>query len=198
MRDEETRCLLLIEADPAERRLVSAVAARAGWSTVGADCIDTAVALLQGPHGREVKAALLANWEEANGPSIIAQLRSGRPGLPVIVLAEATSVSIAVDAMRAGATDFLSRPVASERLVEALAANADRRRPGGELIPVSEKLAPPLSLEQLVGAAPDFRAALAVAAKGARNRSSSSANPGRARRRWRGRFTPRAFEPRAR
>ena len=86
------------------------------------------------------------------------------------MLAEATSVSVAVDAMRSGATDFLSRPVASERLVEALAANADRRRPGGELIPVSEKLAPPLSLEQLVGAAPDFRASLAVAAKAARNR----------------------------
>ena len=70
---------------------------------MGADCLDTAVALLQGPHGREVKAALLANWDEANGPSIIAQLRSGRPGLPVIVLAEVTSVSVAVDAMRAGA-----------------------------------------------------------------------------------------------
>jgi len=170
MREDETRCLLLIEADPAERRLVSAVAARAGWSTVGADCIDTAVALLQGPHGREVKAALLANWDEENGPSTIDALRSGRSGLPVIVLAEATSVSVAVNAMRAGATDFLSRPVASERLVEALAANADRRRPGGELIPVSEKLAPPLALEQLVGAAPDFRSSLAVAAKAARNR----------------------------
>ena len=35
---------------------------------------------------------------------------------------------------------------------------------------VSEKLAPPLALEQLVGAAPEFRAALAVAAKSARNR----------------------------
>src|ERR1044072_2984043 len=154
MRDEETRCLLLIEADPDERRLVSAVAARASWSTVGADCMDTAVALLQGPHGREVKAALLANWDEASGPAAIAALRSGRPGLPVIVLAEGDSVAMAVSAMRAGATDFLSRPVASERLMEALAANADRRRPGGELIPVSEKLAPPLSLEQLVGAAP--------------------------------------------
>ena len=42
--------------------------------------------------------------------------------------------------------------------------------PAGELAPVSEKLAPDLSLEQLVGAAPDFRAALAVAAKAARNR----------------------------
>jgi DNA-binding NtrC family response regulator len=170
MREEQTRCLLLIEADPAERRLVSAVAARASWSTVGADCLETAVALLQGPHGREVQAALLASWDEEHGPATIAALRSSRPGLPVIVLAESDSVSVAVNAMRAGATDFLSRPVASERLTEALAANADRRKPGGELIPVSEKLAPALSLDQLVGAAPEFRAALAVAAKSARNR----------------------------
>ena len=35
---------------------------------------------------------------------------------------------------------------------------------------MSEKLAPALSLEQLIGAAPEFRAALAVAAKAARNR----------------------------
>ena len=170
MREDQTRCLLLIEADPAERRLVSAVAARAGWSTVGADCCETAVALLQGPHGREVQAALLASWDEEHGPVTIEALRSSRPSLPVIVLAESDSVSVAVNAMRAGATDFLSRPVASERLTEALAANADRRKPGGELIPVSEKLAPPLSLEQLVGAAPEYRAALAVAAKSARNR----------------------------
>jgi len=170
MRDEETRCLLLVDADPAERRLVSAVAARASWSTVGADCLETAVALLQGPHGREVKAALLASWDEENGPAIISALRSSRAELPVLVLAEGESVQVAVNAMRAGATDFLSRPVAPERLVEALAANADRRRPSGELMPVSEKLAPSLSLEQLVGAAPEFRASLAVAAKAARNR----------------------------
>ena len=72
--------------------------------------------------------------------------------------------------MRAGASDFLSRPVVQERLLEALAANSDRRRAAGELAPVTEKLAPELSLEQLVGAAPDFRATLAVAAKAARNR----------------------------
>jgi DNA-binding NtrC family response regulator len=170
MREDQTRCLLLIEADPAERRLVSAVAGRAGWSTVGADCIETAVGLLQGPHGREVQAALLASWDEESGPATIAALRGTRAGLPVIVLAEGESVAVAVNAMRSGATDFLARPVAAERLVEALAANADRRKPSGELVPVSEKLAPGLSLEQLVGASPDFRTALAVAAKAARNR----------------------------
>ena len=72
--------------------------------------------------------------------------------------------------MRAGASDFLVRPVAPERMLEALAANSDRRSAAGELAPVSEKLAPELALEQLVGAAPEFRAALAVAAKSARNR----------------------------
>jgi DNA-binding NtrC family response regulator len=55
-------------------------------------------------------------------------------------------------------------------LIEALTAHADRRRATGELAPLSEKIAPELSLDQLVGAASDFRAALAVAAKAARNR----------------------------
>ena len=86
------------------------------------------------------------------------------------MLSHSDNVSEAVDAMRAGASDFLVRPVAPERLLEALAANADRRRAAGELAPVSEKLAPPLALEQLIGARPEFRAALAIAAKSARNR----------------------------
>src|ERR687889_282759 len=110
MREEVLRSLLLVDADPAGRRMVSATASRGGW------------------------------------------------------------IDQAVDAMRAGASDFLAKPVAPERLLEALSAHRDRRRAAGELAPLSEKLAPELALEELVGATPDFRAALAVAAKAARNR----------------------------
>lgn len=170
MREEPTRSLLLLDANPEERRLISAIAGRAGWSVVGAADEEMALALLQGPHGREVLAVLLGGWDESNGPQLIATLRQDRPSLPVIVLSQGETVAVAVDAMRAGASDFLVRPVAPERLLEALAANADRRRAAGELAPLSEKLAPALELEQLVGAAPEFRAALAVAAKSARNR----------------------------
>jgi DNA-binding NtrC family response regulator len=170
MAEERTRSLLLLDSDADERRLISAVAARAGWSVVGAADLETAVGLLQGPHGREVQAALLGSWNVEASPRLIAALCEQRPTLPVIALSHGDSVSEAVEAMRAGATDFLVRPVAPERLTEALAANADRRRAAGELAPVSEKLAPELSLEQLIGAAPGFRAALAVAAKAARNR----------------------------
>lgn len=170
MREEPTRSLLLLDSNPEERRLISAIAGRAGWSVVGAADEEMAAALLQGPHGREVLAVLLGSWDAEHGPELIATLREDRANLPVIVLSHGDTVSVAVDAMRAGASDFLVRPVAPERLLDALAANADRRRAAGELAPVSEKLAPALALEQLIGAAPEFRAALAVAAKSARNR----------------------------
>jgi len=170
MREEPIRSLLLLDANPEERRLISAIAGRAGWSVVGAADEEMALALLQGPHGREVLSVLLSSRETEKGPQLIAAMREDKPDLPVIVLSHSDTVSVAVDAMRAGASDFLVRPVAPERLIEALAANADRRRAAGELAPVSEKLAPPLALEQLIGAAPEFRAALAVAAKSARNR----------------------------
>ena len=170
MGEERVRSLLLLDADADERRLISAIAARAGWSAVGAADGEMAIALLQGPHGREVQAVLLGSWDSDTSPQLIEKLREHREKLPVIVLSHGDSVSLAVDAMRAGASDFLVRPVAPERLLEALATNADRRRGAGELAPMSEKLAPELSLEQLIGAAPEFRAALAVAAKAARNR----------------------------
>ena len=169
MREEVLRSLLLIDSDPAERRLVAATASRAGWSlanTVSQGALD----LLKGPHGREVRAALLSGWNGDTGPELIAALKAVRPDLPIIVLAEGESIACAVDAMRAGANDFLVRPVAPERLIEALSAHRDRRRAAGELAPLAEKMAPVLPLEDMVGAAPDYRAALAVAAKAARNR----------------------------
>jgi DNA-binding NtrC family response regulator len=170
MAEDRIRSLMLIETDADERRLISAVAARSGWSVVGAADEATAVGLLQGPHGREVQAALLGSWSPEHGGELMASLRAHRPDLPIIVISHSNNVAVAVEAMRSGASDFLVRPVAAERLVEALAANSDRRRAAGELAPVSEKLAPELSLEQLVGAEPEFRTALAVAAKAARNR----------------------------
>ena len=137
---------MLIDADADERRLISAIAARAGWSVVGAADDETAIGLLQGPHGREVQAVLIGAWRGESGPRLIEALRQKRDKLPVIVLSHGDSVATAVEAMRAGATDFLVRPVAPERLLEALATTADRRKGAGELVPVSEKLAPSLSL----------------------------------------------------
>src|SRR5438477_12313940 len=99
MREEPTRSLLLLDANPEERRLISAIAGRAGWSVVGAADEETALALLQGPHGREVLAALLGSWDPDKGPALIESLRDQRPDLPVIALSHGDTVSTAVEAM---------------------------------------------------------------------------------------------------
>src|SRR3954469_13340564 len=98
MREEPIRSLLLLDANPEERRLISAIAGRAGSRVVGAADEEMALALLQGPHGREVLEALLGSWDGEKGPELISSLRHDRPTLPVIVLSHGDTVSVAVEA----------------------------------------------------------------------------------------------------
>jgi DNA-binding NtrC family response regulator len=173
MRPEPTRCLLLIDDEPAQRRLVTAIGARAGWWVRGAPDADAAARLLGDPAEPPVDAILLDHWLPGPaGTQIIEQIRALRPDLPLLILTAQTSVGAAVDAMRAGANDFLVKPIAPDRLLAALNAATDRRQRSGELRPLSEKITQPLAFEEIVGSAPRFRAALAVAAKAARARVS--------------------------
>jgi DNA-binding NtrC family response regulator len=173
MRPDPTRCLLLIDDEPAQRRLVTAIGARAGWWVRGAPDVEAATAILQDKEEPPVDAILLDHWLPGPaGTELIEQIRAVRPDLPLLVMTAQTSVAVAVDAMRAGANDFLVKPIAPDRLLAALNASTDRRQRGGELRPLSEKISKTLAFEEIVGSAPKFRAAMAVAAKAARARVS--------------------------
>jgi DNA-binding NtrC family response regulator len=174
MRPDPTRCLLLIDDEPAQRRLVTAIGARAGWWVRGVADIDAARAYLADPEQPKADAILLDHWLPGpDGTAVIEEIRTLCPELPLLVMTAQTSVAVAVEAMRAGAADFLVKPIAPDRLLAALNAATDRRqRGGGELRPLSEKISKPLAFDEIVGSAPRFRAAMAVAAKAARARVS--------------------------
>ncbi|GAA4768099.1 sigma-54 dependent transcriptional regulator [Stakelama sediminis] len=162
--------LMLIDEEPAQRRLVAAITARRGWRTVFADSAERALATLGTPDGMALDAIILDHWgTETDAAALIIELRRNRPQLPILMLTANESVSGAVTAMRAGATDFLVKPLAAERLLAALEA-ATGGEAKGELRPLSEKLSEPLGFDEVVGSAPKFRAALAIAAKAARAR----------------------------
>lgn len=162
------RMLMLVDDEPAQSRLVSAIAARAGWRTRIVSDAETAIATLGTRDGMMLDAVLIDLPSETM-PELIDELRKRRPALPIVTLTADGSVEVAVAAMRAGATDFLVKPIAPERLLGALEA-AVGSTVGGELRPLSEKLSAPLGFDEIVGSAPRFRAALAVAAKAARAR----------------------------
>ncbi|MBX3595805.1 sigma-54 dependent transcriptional regulator [Sphingomonas sp.] len=164
------RLLMLIDDEPAQRRLVAAIAARRGWRTIFAGDGETALATLGTPDGMALDAIVLDHWApDLDAAALIAELRDNRPALPILLLTANGSVVDAVHAMRAGATDFLVKPLAAERLLAALDA-AVGAKVAGELRPLTEKLTANLAFDEIVGSAPQFRAALAIAAKAARAR----------------------------
>jgi DNA-binding NtrC family response regulator len=164
------RLLLLIDDEPAQRRLVAALAARGGWRSVFANDAEMGIAQLGTQDGMQLDAILIDHWAaQEDATRLIADLRERRPALPILMLTANGSVAHAVEAMRAGATDFLVKPLAPERLLAALdaAVSGDNH---GELRPLTEKISASLAFDEIVGSAPEFRAALAIAAKAARAR----------------------------
>ena len=161
------RLLLLIDDEPAQRRLVAALAARAGWRAIFAGDGEMGVATLGTQDGMQLDAILLDEGSaQADACLTIAALRERRPALPILMLTANGSVSQAVAAMRSGATDFLVKPLAPERLLAALEA-AVVGTAAGELRPLTEKIPALLGFDEIVGSAPEFRTALAIAAKAA-------------------------------
>ena len=112
------RLLMLIDDEPAQRRLVSAIAARREWRSVFAPDGETAIAMLGTQDGMQLDAILLDSFgPESEAEALIKELRLRRPQLPILMLTANGSVAQAVAAMRAGATDYLVKPLASERLL---------------------------------------------------------------------------------
>jgi DNA-binding NtrC family response regulator len=172
MADKETRLLMLVDDEPAQCRLVAAIAGRAGWRTVFARDAETAIAMLGTQDGMMLDAILLDQWVPGSDiASLIAELKSRRPALPILLMTAIGSNESAIDAMRAGASDYIIKPVAAERLIAALSLAAENSKDFGELQPLTEKISHPLAFEEIIGSAPAFRTALAIAAKAARSRA---------------------------
>jgi len=169
MADTEQRLLMLIDDEPAQSRLITALAAREGWRTLVVNDAETAVAMLGTRQGMQLGAVILDQWVPGDEAcSLIADLRGRRPALPILMLTTSASPLLAVEAMRAGATDYLIKPIAPDRLMSALRNATTRETPRDELQPLTEKMSGPADFESMIGAAPAFRTALAIAAKAAR------------------------------
>ena len=169
MADAEQRLLMLIDDEPAQSRLITALAAREGWRTLVVRDSETAVATLGTRQGMQLSAIILDQWVPGDQAcELIQELKSRRPALPILMLTTSTSPLLAVQAMRAGATDYLVKPVAPDRLMQALRNTTTREAPQDELMPLTEKMAASLDFDSMVGTAPPLRDALAKAAKAAR------------------------------
>ena len=169
MAEPEPRLLMLIDDEPAQSRLITALASREGWRTLVVKDAETAIATLGTREGMQLSAIILDQWVPGdNACELIAELKSRRPALPILMLTTSASPLLAVEAMRAGVTDYLVKPVAPDRMMQALRSTTTLEAPKDELQPLTEKMPATLDFDSMIGTSPTFRAALAKAAKAAR------------------------------
>ena len=114
--------ILIADDDPAQRRFVAAMLTSIGHLPESAAGGEAALARLFDRDAPAIGVLLLdLNMPDLDGISVLNRLRAAGLALPVLVLTSDGSIARAVEAMSAGANDFLVKPVGPERLEVSLA-----------------------------------------------------------------------------
>jgi DNA-binding NtrC family response regulator len=113
--------ILIADDDAVQRRLVENMVQRCGYETLVVDSGDAAIALLAAPDAAAVDAVVLdLVMPGLDGMGVLAKIREAGLNIPVIVQTAHGGIDNVVSAMRAGAHDFVVKPVGIERLQVSL------------------------------------------------------------------------------
>ncbi|MGA7073605.1 sigma-54-dependent transcriptional regulator [Bradyrhizobium sp.] len=113
--------ILIADDDAVQRRLVENMVQKCGYETVMADSGDAAIALLTAPDAPTIDALVLdLVMPGLDGMGVLAKIREAGLSIPVVVQTAHGGIDNVVSAMRAGALDFVVKPVGMERLQVSL------------------------------------------------------------------------------
>ncbi|HEY8564444.1 MAG TPA: sigma-54 dependent transcriptional regulator [Beijerinckiaceae bacterium] len=109
--------ILIVDDDPVQRRLLEAMIRRFGFEAITADSGEEAIARLRSAEGARIDVVVLdLVMPRLDGLAVMERLREAGVETPVIVQTANGSIEAVVNAMRAGALDFVVKPVGAERL----------------------------------------------------------------------------------
>jgi DNA-binding NtrC family response regulator len=113
--------ILIADDDAVQRRLVENMVQKCGYETAVVESGDAAVELLSGPDGQGIDCLVLdLVMPGLDGMGVLAKIRDAGLSVPVIVQTAHGGIDNVVSAMRAGAQDFVVKPVGIERLQVSL------------------------------------------------------------------------------
>ncbi|HKO58722.1 MAG TPA: sigma-54 dependent transcriptional regulator [Thermoanaerobaculia bacterium] len=130
--------ILIVDDDPSITASLALLLKQHGYRTVAAHAPSEALAAMRAERPRlviqDMNFTRRTSGEE--GLQLLSAIRAEEPGVPVILMTAWGSISLAVEGMRRGASDFLTKPWSNAhviqsvetalRLVEARAAEAEQ------------------------------------------------------------------------
>src|SRR5213595_3848048 len=141
--------LLVVDDEKNMRLSLEAVMAEEGYEIRAVDAAEAALRLLE-----QEEFFMIITDARLNGMSgyeFLGQLKLRWPNLPVLMITAFATPKLAVEAIKAGAIDYLAKPFAPEELLHAVARCAERHRLILENQELRARAGEPYRLDQIIG-----------------------------------------------
>jgi DNA-binding NtrC family response regulator len=160
--------ILIADDDAVQRRVVENMVQKCGYETTVVDSGDAAIALLTAPDAPVIDALVLdLVMPGLDGMGVLAKIREAGLSIPVVVQTAHGGIDNVVSAMRAGAHDFVVKPVGIERLQVSLRNALDASALKGELQRIRHSREGRLSFADIVTRSEAMAAVMRTAQKAA-------------------------------
>jgi len=157
--------LLIVGEDRALREMCREVASSLGYRGTSAESPEQALRMLD---GQDTDLVLLDfKLHGLTGVQALRQIKGARHDVEVVVVTSNSSVDVAVEAMKAGAFDYLSKPFTHEELTVALERASAHLRLKAENRLLREKLKSKQGFGNIIGRAPEMDKLYRIIAKAA-------------------------------
>jgi len=147
--------VLIVDDEKNMRRSLQTVLSDEGYAANVAESAEEALALLS----REEFFMVITDVRLGgmSGYELLKKIQEQRPELPVLMLTAYATPKLAVEAIKAGAIDYLSKPFAPEELLHAVARCAERHRLLRENAVLRLRTGETFTIEQIVGESEKMR-----------------------------------------
>jgi DNA-binding NtrC family response regulator len=160
--------ILIADDDAVQRRLVENMVQRCGYEVVVVDSGDAAMAVLTAPDAQVIDAVVLdLVMPGLDGMGVLEKIREAGLNIPVIVQTAHGGIDNVVSAMRAGAHDFVVKPVGVERLQVSLRNALNTSALKGELQRIKHSREGKLSFADIITRSAAMDGVLRMARKAA-------------------------------
>ena len=158
--------ILIVDDDPVQCRLLEGVLHKFEYETITRDSGEAAVSLLAGSDGARIDCVILdLVMPNLDGLGVLARLRQAAISVPVIVQTAHGGIDNVVSAMRAGAVDFVVKPVGAERLHVSLRNALNASALEGELARIKHSRSGTLGFTDIITKSANMHAVIRMAEK---------------------------------
>jgi two-component system response regulator HydG len=146
--------ILVVDDEPSHRQMIEAVLSAEGYEVQQADDGRSAIAAIEKKFSDLV--IMDVRMKQVGGIEALKEIKKISPGIPIIIMTAYASVGTAVDALKSGAYDYLTKPLDIEELKILVAKALRYRELEQENIHLKEILNDRFDFSNIIGRSPSM------------------------------------------